>query len=111
MSRHLGETALELLRSVNVVRGFAEYYRQQPKPSSARLDRARGYAGDLPRVVQDSSRGCTIVMPAHRRQLFGGLVALTGLGLLAAWQAGGLLCGLRVRHAASEVMAWRSLAR
>ena len=39
MSEHLGETALELLRSVNVVRGFAESYRQQPKPPAARLDR------------------------------------------------------------------------
>ena len=39
MSEHLGETAPELLRSVNVVRGFAESYRQQPKPPAARLDR------------------------------------------------------------------------
>jgi two-component system OmpR family sensor kinase len=39
MSEQLGETALELLRSVSVVRGFAESYRQQPKPPAARLDR------------------------------------------------------------------------
>ena len=37
MSEHLGETAMELLRSVNIVRGFAEYYRQQPEPPAARL--------------------------------------------------------------------------
>jgi hypothetical protein len=39
MSRHLGETARQLLRSVHVVRGLAEYYRQQPEPPAARLDR------------------------------------------------------------------------
>ncbi len=39
MSEHLGEAALELLRSVNVVRGFAEYYRQQGKPPAAHRDR------------------------------------------------------------------------
>ena len=35
MSEHLGEAGLELLKSVNVVRGFAEYYRQQGKPPAA----------------------------------------------------------------------------
>ena len=50
MSEHLGETALELLRSVNVVRGFAEYYRQQPKPPAARLDHM------LRRVVDETAQ-------------------------------------------------------
>src|SRR6516162_4023443 len=61
------------------------------------VDRGR----DLPRVRRArlrwrparsrsrQQRGCTIVMPAHRRQPFGGLVALTGLGLLAALLAAG----------------------
>ena len=46
MSEHLGETAVELLRSVNVVRGFAEYFRQQPKPPAAQLDRMLRRAAD-----------------------------------------------------------------
>jgi hypothetical protein len=51
MSQHLGETALELLRSVNVVRGFAEYYRQQqPEPPAAHLDRM------LRRVADEAAR-------------------------------------------------------
>jgi signal transduction histidine kinase len=55
MSRHLGETALELLRSVNVVRGFTEYYRQQPKPSAARLDRM------LQRVADEAAQMETLI--------------------------------------------------
>jgi signal transduction histidine kinase len=55
MSRHLGETALELLRSVNVVRGFAEYYRQQPKLSAARLDRM------LRRVADEAAQMETLI--------------------------------------------------
>src|SRR5262249_16859380 len=50
---------------------------------------APGYAGDLPGVVRDKGRGGAIVMPAHRRQPFGGLVAVTGLGLLAGLLAAG----------------------
>ena len=55
MSQHLGETALELLRSVHVVRGFAEYYRQQPKPPAARLDRM------LRRVADEAAQMETLV--------------------------------------------------
>jgi signal transduction histidine kinase len=55
MSRHLGETARELLRSVNVVRGFAEYYRQQPKPPAARLDRM------LRRVANEAAQMETLI--------------------------------------------------
>ena len=50
MSEQLGETAMELLRSVNIVRGFAEYYRQQPEPPRARLDRM------LRRVADEAAR-------------------------------------------------------
>ena len=49
MSEHLAEAALELLRSVNVVRGFAEYY-QQGKPPAAQLDRM------LRRVADEAAR-------------------------------------------------------
>ena len=55
MSRHLGETARELQRSVNVVRGFAEYYRQQPKPPAARLDRM------LRRVADEAAQMETLI--------------------------------------------------
>ena len=55
MSEHLGETALELLRSVNVVRGFAESYRQQPKPPAARLDRM------LRRVADEAAQMETLI--------------------------------------------------
>jgi signal transduction histidine kinase len=55
MSEHLGETALELLRSVNVVRGFAEYYRQQPKPPTARLDHM------LRRVADEAAQMETLI--------------------------------------------------
>jgi len=55
MSRRLGETALELLRSVNVVRGFAEYYRHQPKPSAASLDRM------LRRVADEAAQMETLI--------------------------------------------------
>jgi signal transduction histidine kinase len=55
MSRHLGETARELLRSVNVVRGFAEYYRQQPKPPAASLDRM------LRRVANEAAQMETLI--------------------------------------------------
>jgi len=55
MSHHLGETALELLRSVHVVRGFAEYYRQQPKPSAAHLDRM------LRRVADEAAQMETLI--------------------------------------------------
>jgi signal transduction histidine kinase len=55
MSEHLGETALELLRSVNVVRGFAEYYRQQPKPPAARLDHM------LRRVAEEAAQMETLI--------------------------------------------------
>ena len=55
MSQHLGETALELLRSVNVVRGFAEYYRQQPKPPAARVDRM------LRRVADEAAQMQTLI--------------------------------------------------
>lgn len=55
MSQHLGDTALELLRSVHVVRGFAEYYRQQPKPSAAHLDRM------LRRVAHEAAQMETLI--------------------------------------------------
>ena len=55
MAGHLGQTGLELLRSVNVVRGFAEYYRQQPKPPAADLDRM------LRRVADEAARMETLV--------------------------------------------------
>jgi hypothetical protein len=50
MSQRLGETALELLRSVGVVRGFAESYRQRPDPPAARLDQM------LRRVADEAAR-------------------------------------------------------
>jgi hypothetical protein len=50
MSQRLGETALELLRSVNVVRGFAESCRQRPDPPAARLDQM------LRRVADEAAR-------------------------------------------------------
>ena len=51
MSQRLGETALELRRSVSVVRGFAEYSRQQPGPPAAGLDRmARRIADEAARM-------------------------------------------------------------
>ena len=55
MSEHLGEAGLELLRSVNVVRGFAEYYRQQPKPPATHLDRM------LRRVADEAARMETLI--------------------------------------------------
>ena len=55
MSEHLAEAALELLRSVNVVRGFAEYYRRQPKPPAAHLDRM------LRRVADEAARMETLI--------------------------------------------------
>ena len=55
MSQHLAETALDLLRSVHVVRGFAEYYRQQPKPPAARLDRM------LRRVADEAAQMETLI--------------------------------------------------
>ena len=58
---------------------------------------APGYAGGLAGVVQGNSRGCTIVMPAHRRQPFG-LVALTGLGLVAGLLAAGCTSPSPARH-------------
>jgi hypothetical protein len=55
MSEQLGETALELLRSVSVVRGFAESYRQQPKPPAGRLDRM------LRRVADEAAQMETLI--------------------------------------------------
>ena len=55
MSEHLSEAGLELLRSVNVVRGFAEYYRQQPKPPATRLNRM------LRRVADEAARMETLI--------------------------------------------------
>jgi uncharacterized membrane protein YdfJ with MMPL/SSD domain len=55
MPEHLGEAGLELLRSVNVVRGFAEYYRQQDKPPAAHLDRM------LRRVADEAARMETLI--------------------------------------------------
>jgi signal transduction histidine kinase len=55
MSRHISETARELLRSVNVVRGFAEYYRQQPEPPAALLDRM------LRRVADEAAQMETLI--------------------------------------------------
>jgi len=55
MSQHLGDTALELLKSVHVVRGFAEYYRQQPKPPAGRLDRM------LRRVAEEAAQMETLI--------------------------------------------------
>ncbi len=55
LSQHLGDTTLELLRSVHVVRGFAEYYRQQPKPPAARLDRM------LRRVAEEAAQMETLI--------------------------------------------------
>ena len=50
MSEHLGEAGLELLRSVDVVHGFAEYCRQRPKPPAAHVDRM------LQRVADEAAR-------------------------------------------------------
>jgi hypothetical protein len=50
MSKRLGETALELRRSVSIVRGFAEYRRQRPEPPAAGLDRM------LRRVADEAAR-------------------------------------------------------
>jgi two-component system OmpR family sensor kinase len=50
MSKRLGETALELRRSVSVVRGFAEYRRQRPELPAAGLDRM------LRRVADEAAR-------------------------------------------------------
>ena len=50
MSEHLDAAARELLRSVSVVRGFAEYYRQQRQPPAAELDRM------LRRVTDEAAR-------------------------------------------------------
>jgi signal transduction histidine kinase len=55
MSRHLGQTALDLLSSVNVVRGFAEYYRRQPRPPAARLEHM------LRRVADEAARMETLI--------------------------------------------------
>ena len=55
MSRHLDETTRQLLGSVNVVRGLAEYYRQQPKPSAARVDRM------LRRVADEAAQMETLI--------------------------------------------------
>ena len=55
MSEHLAEACRELLRSVSVVRGFAEYYRQQPEPPAARLDRM------LRRVADEAARIETLI--------------------------------------------------
>ncbi len=50
MAGHLDEVALELRTSVNVVRGFAEYYRQRDTRPSAGLDRMMG------RVAEEVAR-------------------------------------------------------
>jgi hypothetical protein len=50
MSQRVGETALELRRSVSVVRGFAEYCRQRPGPPAAGYDRM------LRRVADEAAR-------------------------------------------------------
>lgn len=55
MSEHLGEAGLELLKSVNVVRGFAEYYRKRPTPRAAHLDRM------LRRVADEAARMETLI--------------------------------------------------
>jgi two-component system, OmpR family, sensor kinase len=46
MSGQLGETARQLRRSVSIVRGSAQYYRQQPGPPAAGLDRMLRRAAD-----------------------------------------------------------------
>jgi signal transduction histidine kinase len=46
MAAHLDEVALELRRSVSVVRGFAEYCRQRDPRPSADLDRMAGRAAE-----------------------------------------------------------------
>jgi signal transduction histidine kinase len=55
MSEQLAEAALELLKSVNVICGFAEYYRQQKKPPAAHLDRM------LRRVADEATRMETLI--------------------------------------------------
>lgn len=50
MAGHLDEVALELRTSVNVIRGFAEYYRQRDTRPSAGLDRMMG------RVAEEVAR-------------------------------------------------------
>jgi len=62
MSQRLSETALELRRSVNVVRGFAEYYRQRPEPPAARLDRM------LRRVAEEAARMEMLIEGLRRPQ-------------------------------------------
>lgn len=61
MSEHLAEAALELLRSVSVVHGFTEYYRQQGKPPATQLDRM------LRRVADEATRMETLIdgLDAH----------------------------------------------
>ncbi len=55
MSQHLGETTSELLRSVNVVRGSAQHYQQQPEPGAARLDRM------MRRVAEEAAHMETLI--------------------------------------------------
>ena len=67
MSEHLGETALELLRSVSIVRGFAEYYRQQPKPPAAQLDRMLRRAADEAARMETLIAGLGALSPRGSR--------------------------------------------
>ena len=68
MSEHLGETAVELLRSVNVVRGFAEYCRQQPKPPAAQLDRMLRRAADEAARMDTLIQGLGARSPEERER-------------------------------------------
>jgi two-component system OmpR family sensor kinase len=55
MSEHLAEAARELLRSVNVVRGFADYYWQRGQPAPTGVDRM------LRRVADEAARMETLI--------------------------------------------------
>jgi signal transduction histidine kinase len=55
MPEHLAEVARDLLRSVNVVRGFADYYRQPGQLPAAGRDRM------LRRVADEAARMETLI--------------------------------------------------
>jgi signal transduction histidine kinase len=61
ISEQLGETCLQLRRSVSILRGFAEYCRKREKPLPASLDRM------LHRVTGEITRMETLVEGLHMR--------------------------------------------
>jgi signal transduction histidine kinase len=65
MAGRLGEVALEVRRSVNVVHGFAEYCRQRGKPPSADVDRM------LQRVADEVTRMETLLDRLDARSVGG----------------------------------------